>query len=158
VRILEDNKEIAQHRRSYDRHQLVLDPAHQQALLEEKRKAFGSTPGGRLAQAVPESEALLDAAFARGESAGSQTAQLLKLLDTYGAAELRRAIQEALERNTPRASSVAFILSRRQRSQQHTAPTPVDLSHHPELQCLDVTPHDLESYDELTDKHRKSEE
>jgi hypothetical protein len=53
---------------------------------------------------------------------------------------------------------VAFILSRRQRSQQHTAPTPVDLSHHPELQCLDVTPHDLESYDELTDKHRKSEE
>jgi len=30
-------------------------------------------------------------AFARGESAGSQTAQLLKLLDTYGAAELRTA-------------------------------------------------------------------
>jgi transposase len=125
---------------------------------KEKRKAFGSTPGGRLAKAAPESEALLDAAFARGESAGSQTAQLLKLLDTYGAAELRRAIQEALERNTPRASSVAFILSRRQRSQQRTAPPPVDLSHHPELQSLDVTPHDLESYDELTDKHRKSEE
>src|SRR6516162_7738139 len=158
VRILDGGKEIAQHRRSYDRHQLVLDPAHQQELLEEKRKAFGSTPGGRLAQAVPESEALLDAAFARGESAGSQTAQLLKLLDTYGAVELRRAVQEALERNTPRASSVAFILSRRQRSQQRTALTPVDLSHHPELASLDVTPHDLESYDELTDKHRKSEE
>src|SRR5213075_2803293 len=101
VRILDGSKQIAQHRRSYDRHQLVLDPAHQQALLEEKRKAFGSTPGGRLSQAVPESEALLDAAFARGESAGSQTAQLLKLLDTYGAAELRSAVREALERNTP---------------------------------------------------------
>src|SRR5439155_8371678 len=122
VRILDGDKEIAQHRRSYDRHQLVLDPAHQQALLEEKRKAFGTTPGGRLAQAAPESEALLDAAFARGESAGSQTAQLLKLLDTYGAAELRSAIHEALERSTPRASSVAFILSRRQRSRQNTAP------------------------------------
>jgi len=133
----------------------VLDPDHQQALLEEKRKAFGSTPGGRLSQAVPESEALLDAAFARGESAGSQTAQLLKLLDTYGAAELRTVIREAVERNTPRASSVAFILSRRQRSQQHSAPTPVDLSRHPELQSLDVIPHDLESYDELTDKHHE---
>jgi transposase len=155
VRILDGGKEIAQHRRSYDRHQLLLDPAHQQALLEEKRKAFGSTPGGRLSQAVPESEALLDAAFARGESAGSQTAQLLKLLDTYGADELRTAIREALERNTPRASSVAFILSRRQRSQQHSAPTPVDLSRHPELQSLDVIPHDLESYDELTDKHHE---
>ncbi len=150
VRILDGSKEIAQHRRSFDRHQLVLDPTHQQALLEEKRKAFGSTPGGRLAQAVPESEALLDTAFARGESAGSQTAQLLKLLDTYGAVELRSAIREALERNTPHASSVAFILSRRQRSQKHTAPTPVDLRRHPEVQSLDITPHDLESYDELT--------
>jgi transposase len=159
VRILDgSSKEIAQHRRSYDRHQLILDPDHQQALLEEKRKAFGSTPGGRLSQAVPESEALLDAAFARGESAGSQTAQLLKLLDTYGAAELRTAIREALERNTPHASSVAFILSRRQRSQKQTAPTPVDLSRHPELQSLDVTPHDLESYDELTDKHHEPDD
>ena len=158
VRILDGTTEIAQHHRSYDRRKLVLDPAHQQALLEEKRKAFGSTPSGRLVQAAPESEALLDAAFARGESAGSQTAQLLKLLDTYGAAELRTAIQEALERNTPRASSVAFILSRRQRSRQHTAPTPVDLRQHPDLQTLDVTPHDLETYDELTHKRPKSDE
>lgn len=158
VRILDGTKEIARHRRSYDRHQLVLDPTHQQALLEEKRQAFGSTPGGRLAQAVPESETLLDAAFARGESAGNQTAGLLKLLDTYGAAELRSAIREALERNTPRASSVAFILSRRQRSQQHTALTPVDLSRHPELQSLEVTPHNLETYDELTHKHNDSDE
>src|SRR5260370_36171264 len=89
VRILDGSKEIAQHRRSYDRHQLVLDPAHQQALLEEKRKAFGSTPGGRLSQAVPESEALLDAAFARGESAVSRNSQLPKLLDTHLAPQPR---------------------------------------------------------------------
>jgi hypothetical protein len=158
VRILDGSKEIACHHRSYDRHQQVLDPTHQQALLEEKRQAFGSTPGGRLAQAAPESETLLDAAFARGESAGSQTARLLKLLDTYGAAELRTAIREALERNTPRASSVAFILSRRQRSKQSSVRTPVDLSRHPELQSLEVTPHNLETYDELTHKHNDADE
>ena len=158
VRILDGRKEIACHHRSYDRHQQVLDPTHQQALLEEKRQAFGSTPGGRLAQAAPESETLLDAAFARGESAGSQTARLLKLLDTYGAAELRTAIREALERNTPRASSVAFILSRRQRSKQSSVRTPVDLSRHPELQSLEVTPHNLETYDELTHKHNDADE
>lgn len=158
VRILDGTKEIACHHRSYDRHKQVLDPTHQQALLEEKRQAFGSTPGGRLAQAAPESETLLDAAFARGESAGSQTARLLKLLDTYGAAELRTAIREALERNTPRASSVAFILSRRQRSKQSSVRTPVDLSRHPELQSLEVTPHNLETYDELTHKHNDADE
>ena len=77
------------------------DPAHQEAVLKLKRKAFHATPAGRLEQAVPESKTLLDLAFAQGESAGSQTAQLLKLLDEYGAAALRRAIVEALERNTP---------------------------------------------------------
>jgi hypothetical protein len=29
----------------------------------------------------------------------------------------------------------------------------VDLSHHPAAQSLDVRPHDLETYDELTRKH-----
>src|SRR6516162_4420049 len=100
VRILDGTLEIARHSRSYDQHQEVLHPPHQQALLQLKRKAFNSTPGGRLLQTVPESETLLDVAFARGESAGSQTAQLLKLLDLYGAAALRSAIREALKRDT----------------------------------------------------------
>ena len=56
VRILDGSFEIARHHRTYDRHQLVLDPAHQEAVLKIKRKAFHSTPGGRLEQAVPESK------------------------------------------------------------------------------------------------------
>jgi transposase len=151
VRILDGSAEIARHHRSFDRHEEVLDPSHQQALLKAKRKAFDSTPGGRLAQAVPESKDLLDLAFSQGESAGSQTAQLLKLLDLYGAAALRGAIREALERNTPRASSVAFLLRRQQRT---TSPRlAVDLSRHPEAQSIEVRPRDLETYDELA-RHR----
>jgi transposase len=148
VRILDGTQEIARHHRSYDRHQEVLDPAHQHALLKEKRQAFHSTPTGRLAQAVPESETLLDLAFARGESAGTQTAQLLKLLDLYGAPALRRAIAEALQWDTPRASSVAFLLRKQQRTSPSAAPK-VDLSRYPEAQSIDVQPHDLETYDEL---------
>jgi hypothetical protein len=149
VRILDGAAEIARHQRIYDRHQLVLDQAHQQALLKVKRKAFDATPTGRLAHAVPESETLLDQAFAHGESAGSQTAQLIKLLDLYGAAALRRATREALDRNTPRASSVAFLLRRQRRSASSPAPLMVDLSRHPEAQAIDVQPHNLETYDEL---------
>ncbi len=145
VRILDGSFEIARHVRTYDRHQLVLDPAHQEAVLKIKRKAFHSTPGGRLAQAVPESKTLLDLAFAHGESAGAQTAQLMKLLEQYGAAALRRAIAEALQRNTPRASSVAFLMRRQPRA----TPLSLDLSHHPQAQALDIRPHDLETYDEL---------
>lgn len=49
VRILDGSQEIARHRRSYGRRQQVLDPAHQEELLKEKRKAFASARGGRLA-------------------------------------------------------------------------------------------------------------
>ena len=145
IRILDGAVEVARHLRSYDRHQLVLDPAHQEAVLKCKRKAFHSTPAGRLEQAVPESKTLLDRAFAQGESAGTQTAQLMKLLDEHGPAALRRAICEALERNTPRASSVAFLLRR----QPCPRPVALDLSRHPQAQSIDVRPHDLETNDEL---------
>jgi hypothetical protein len=114
-------------------------------VLKAKHKAFHATPGGRLEQAVPESKMLLDLAFAQGESAGSQTAQLLKLLDEFGSTAVRRAVTEALARNTPRAASVAFLLRRRGRRPSIA----VDLSHHPQAQSVDVQPHDLETYDEL---------
>jgi hypothetical protein len=42
VRILDGSFEIARHTRTYDRHQLVLDPAHQEAVL--KISAKHSTP------------------------------------------------------------------------------------------------------------------
>jgi hypothetical protein len=144
VRIVDGSIEIARYVRTYDRHQLVLNPVHQDAVLKIKRKAFHSTPAGRLEQAVPESKTLLDLALAQGESAGTQTAQLTKLLEEYGATALRRVITEALQRNTPRASSVAFLLRRHRaprwlRSILATIPGPI--ARHP--------PHDLETYDEL---------
>src|SRR5215471_2947526 len=145
VRILHGVAELARHPRSYDRQQQVLDPAHRDAVLKLKRRAFHATPAGRLEQTVPESKTLLDLAFAAGESAVSQTAQLLKLLEEYGATALRRAILEALQRHTPRASSVAFLLRRQPRPRR----VAVDLSGHPEAQSIDVRPHSLETYDEL---------
>jgi transposase len=145
VRILDGATEIARHIRSYDRQQQVLDPSHRDAVLKLKSRAFHATPAGRLEQAVPESKTLLDLAFAQGESAGSQTAQLLKLLEEYGPTALRRAIVEALQRNTPRACSVAFLLRRQPRAPR----VALDLSGHPEAQSIDVRPHALETYDEL---------
>lgn len=145
VRLLDGATEIARHPRTYDRQQQVLDPTHRDSVLKLKRKAFHATPAGRLEQAVPESKTLLDLAFAKGESALAQTSQLLKLLDEHGPAALRRAIVEAVERNTPRASSVAFLVRRQSRPHR----VALDLSGHPQAQSIDVRPHDLETYDEL---------
>ena len=150
VRLLDGATEIASHRRSYDRHQLVEDPAHRQALLEQKRKALGSTPSGRLPALVPESSAFLQTACQRGESTARLTVQLLHLLDDYGAGELAAALREALDRHTPRLSSVAFILARRHRQLRRRTPLPVNLSRRPDLEALVVSNPSLEAYDELS--------
>jgi transposase len=148
VRLFDGTTEIARHRRSYDRHQRIEDPAHIAELVADKRKAFGSTATARLAGSIPRIGEFLDAAFTRGESAARQTKQLLALLDDYGAAELRIAVAEALERQTPRANSVAFILQQRQRKALRKT-LPVDLSRHPHLAQLSVPTRQLEVYDEL---------
>jgi len=151
IRILDGAVEIARHRRCWDRHQVIEDPAHRQALLDEKRHALSSSPSGRLCLAVPESETLLDEAFRRGESIGRSTTQLLQLLDDYGAEELRSAILLVLERGTPRVSSVAYILNQRRRSKQLRALRPVELNRRPDLADLRVQPHKPDIYDELSE-------
>ena len=149
VRLLDGMTEVAAHRRSYDRHQLIVDPAHQDALLAEKRNAQGSTSGSRLASAVPETEPLLQAAFGRGESIQRQSRLLLGLLDDYGASELRAAVAEALEQDTPRAASVAFILQKRWRSQKRRPEVRVTPSRS-DLADIHVQPHHAETYDDLS--------
>lgn len=150
VRLLDGTTEIARHRRSYDRHQRIEDPAHIAELVAEKRKAFGSTATARLAATIPHISEFLDAAFARGESPARQTKQLLALLADYGVVELQAAVKEALARETPHATSVAFILQQRHRKATRKM-LPVDLSRHPHLANLSVPTQHLEVYDELTD-------
>ncbi len=150
VRILDGSLEVARHCRSYDRHRRIDDPAHVEALLVEKQRAHGSTPNARLLGAVPAAEALLEASFRRGESISSITQKLLLLLDDYGAEELRDAVEEALARQTPRVSSIAFILGKRRRAAQRKMSLPVDLSRRPDLKDLYVKPHSSETYDELS--------
>jgi hypothetical protein len=99
-----------------------------------------------LEQAIPATRALLDPAFARGESAGHQTKRLHRLVEEYGVPAVREAVAQALARDTPTAASVAFLLRTRQR--KHAAP--VDLSRYPEVHSLVVRPHSLASYDKLT--------
>jgi hypothetical protein len=155
VRLLDGATEIASHRRSYDRHEQIEDPAHRQALLEQKRKALGSTASGRLAALVPESQAFLQAAFEHGESAARLTVQLLRLLDDYGVAEFTAALREALGQQTPSLSSVAFILARRHRQRRQRTPLAVNLSRRPDLENLTVSNPTLEAYDDLAQDPEK---
>jgi len=149
VRVLDGEREVARHARSFESGVCVEDPAHLAGLVHAKHQAREFTGRDRLRAAVPESAALFEAWVLRGESLAYHTHRLLKLLDDYGAEELRAATRIAVERDAPTSGSIAHVLEQRRRAQGLTPPVPIDLSHRPELRDLRLIPHRLEDYDAL---------
>ncbi len=149
VRILDGEHEVARHARSFDSGACVEDPAHLAGLVRAKQQARELTGRDRLQAAVPESATLFEVWALRGEPLGYHTHRLLKLLDDYGAEELRAATRIAVERGAPTSGSIAHVLEQRRRAQGLNPPVAIDLSHRPELRDLRLIPHRLEDYDAL---------
>jgi transposase len=150
VRVLAGTDEIARHARSYDTGQVIEEEAHVVGLIEAARHANPSSARDRLRLAVPAVAPLLERLAARGESLRVQVARLLSLLDDYGPQELQAAIERALERDALGAGAIAHILETRRRQRGLKPPMPMALPDRPGVRDLDVTPHRLETYDDLT--------
>jgi hypothetical protein len=75
---------------------------------------------------------------------------LLALLDDYGRQELAAAVAQALERDALGAGAITHILETRRRQRGQKPPMPLALPDRPGVRDLELTPHPLESYDDLT--------
>lgn len=151
VRIVEGQTVLATHRRSYDRGQCIEEPAHLATLVEQKHQASLHRGTDRLTRAVPESRDLLVQAAGRGANLGAITAALLRLLDRYGASELRAGIEEALARQVPHPNAVRLALERRREAKDLPPPVEITLPAHVQSRDTPVRPHRLEPYDRLTE-------
>jgi transposase len=149
VRVVDGSEVLACHPRSYDKGAQIEDPAHLQALIDEKRAARRHRGVDRLAAAAPAAQDLLQRAAARGDNLGTITATLLGLLDSYGAAELDAAIQDAIARGVPHPNAVRLALERRREQRSAPPPIAVDLPDHVKARDPIVKPHRLEIYDQL---------
>jgi transposase len=155
VRIVDGGEVLACHRRSYDKGVQIEDPAHLQALVGEKRAAHRHRGVDRLAAAVPAAQELLQRAAGRGNNLGTITAELLRLLDHYGTAELDAAIRQALERGVPHFNAVRLALECRREERNEPPPVAVDLPKHVKTRDAAVKPHRLETYDQLKNQNNK---
>jgi hypothetical protein len=148
--IVGTDEEIAQHPRSYDTAQTIEQEDHIAGLVAATRHVNPSSARDRLRLAVPAIATLLERLAARGEALRGHTARLLALLDDYGRQELAAAVAQALERDALGAGAIAHILETRRRQRGHKPPMPLALPDRPGVRDLDLTPHSLESYDDLT--------
>jgi len=155
VRIIDGVDVIARHPRSFDKAARIENPEHIEDLVRHKRHARVLRGQSRLLQAAPNSKRLLAETARRGGPLGTTVAALLRLLDTYGAAELKAAIDEAMARGVPHANAVRLSLTRRREQRDQPPPIPVNLPDNPKVRTITVRHHDLGGYDRLandTDK------
>jgi transposase len=150
VRILDGAAWVAHHARCYDRGRQIEDPRHIEALVAFKRAARAPTGRDRLLGQLPHAEAFFQRMIEREVPLAQATAQLTRLLSDYGPSATETALAQALERETPSLSSVALALEQQRRSLHALPRVPIALPDHPGVRQLSVTPHDLETYDALS--------
>ena len=146
VRVFDRQELVASHRRSWDKGQVVEEPAHFEALRKAKRKARVHRGQERLLRAVPQAEALLSALGQRQRHLATAVDRLLRMLDEHGREELTVAVAEALTAGSPHPETVRLVLNRRRRQRQPPPPVPVALPDDPRVRDLVVIPHRLADY------------
>jgi hypothetical protein len=151
VRILDGADVVAEHVRCFDRGEQIEIAAHIDALVERKREARHHRGMDHLARAAPAAHTLILRAAERGSNLGNITAQLLRLLDRYGAAELQAAIEETLASGAaPHQNPVRLALERRRVARGMPPPVAIRLPEHVREKDKLVTPHRLDIYDQFT--------
>lgn len=102
---------IARHRRSYQREDMIFDPLHYLALLEEKTRALDQAAplaGWELPECFAQLRRLLEARLHKNGK--REYVQVLRLLQTFPLPEVAQAIQNALHLGTVSFDAVKHLL------------------------------------------------
>ena len=158
VRIFDGVTELARHPRSFDRHQVIEDPKHLQALVEHKRQARAHRGCDLLAQVAPAAGELLQMAAQRGYGLGGITAELLRLLDQYGAPALQAALLEAIARDVPHPNAVRLALERARERTGKPPPLALALPEHVTRRDAPMRTQSLASYDRRYDSPKDTDD
>jgi len=129
------SKVIARHRRSYQREDLVFDPLHYLALLEQKTRALDQAAplaGWELPECFARLRRLLEARLNQGGK--REYVQVLRLLETFSLPEVEAAIVDALQLGTLSFDAVKHLLLCR----IERRPPRLDLENYPHLPLADV--------------------
>jgi len=140
-----DNKLIARHVRSYDRHRDIEDPDHPKALLEQKRKARDQKLIMRFLTLSPSSEHYYQGLKDRRLNLLHHIRKIVGLSEIYDADQVARAIEDAC---TFKAFSCEYITNLlEQRSRVPREPGALHLTSNEDLLELTIAQPDMTAYD-----------
>ena len=126
---------IAQHLRSYEREELIFDPLHYLALLEQKTRALDQAAplaGWQLPECFAQLRRLLEARLHKHGS--REYVQVLRLLETFSIEQVTSAIEDAFHLGTIGFDAVKHLLLCR----IERRPPRLDMENYPHLPLAQV--------------------
>ena len=145
VCIYHDNKLIARHARSYDRHQDIEDPDHPKVLLQQKRKARDQKLLMRFLALSPHSEHYYQGLKERRLNLLHHIRKIVGLSEIYDVSQVSRAIEDACEFKAFSSEYITNLLE--QRSRIMTEPGALHLTRNEDLLDLTISQPDMAEYD-----------
>jgi transposase len=137
------SEEIARHRRSYEREELIFDPVHYLALLERKTNALDQAAplvGWDLPPEFPRLRRLLEVRL--GKAGKREYVQVLRLLEDFRLEHVAAAVRQACELGTIGFDAVKHLLL----CAIEQRPPRLDLTKYPHLPTAQVEQTSAASY------------
>jgi transposase len=157
VMILDGQKIVATHQRSYDKSAQIENPEHIKALVKQKEKASLHRGQNFLTNAVPCAYDFLKKAAERGYVLKSITKQMMELFDDYGAEDLKEAMQNALDKDSPHPNTVRKCLQILRDKRKQQAKIQSTYASNPKIQSTRIKSDRLSDYETLTSKTQQEE-
>ncbi len=142
--IYDQEKLIARHRRSYDRHQDFENPDHPKALLAQRRKAHNQQILKRFLTISPKAQIFYQKLEDRRMNPLTHIRKIVALSEIYGPEAVSRAINDALVFAAFSSEYIANLLE--QRTRDKTEPAALHLSRKEDLLEIEVDEPNLEIY------------
>ena len=152
--VYHDQKLIARHLRSYDRHQDFEDPDHPRELLAQRRRASDQKLLLRLLALSPRAELFYRELQDRRLNAMLHVRKIVALSEIYGTDATARAIDDAIEFQAFRSEYIANLLE--QRLRRLPEPGALHLTRRQDLLDLELPEPDLGLYEPHDDSHNRN--
>lgn len=146
VCIYHQDRLIARHVRSFDRHQDIEDPDHPKALLEQRKSAREQRLLSQFLGLSIKAPAYYEGLMARRFNARGHARKILALAEIYGKDACGRAIEDALAFNAFSSEYIAHLLESRARTQSQPS-SPLSLTRRADLLELELPEPDLSIYE-----------
>jgi transposase len=140
------NRLIARHVRSYDRHQDIEDPDHPKALLEQRKSAREQRLLSQFLGLSTKAPAYYEGLVARRFNARVHARKILALAEIYGQDACGRALEDALVFSAFSSEYIAHLLESRARTKSQPT-SPLFLTRRADLLELELPEPDLSIYE-----------